>query len=310
MTVYKLTDATVGTLPDRPLSVALGNFDGVHIGHRALLSTAAKHASSIPECRSAVWTFSSLVKSDDSIPALTTPEEKRFQIAQSGIAYAILEEFDAVRHMNASDFVRQYLIRRLHAAAVVCGFNFHFGRGGEGDAAMLAELLAPYKIPLTVIEPVFACGGIVSSTRIRAAVEDGDMESAAAMLGRPFSICLPVQHGNELGRTIGLPTINQNFPANHIIPRRGIYACRCLIDGSEYPGAANIGIRPSVAGDGHINCETHIIGYDGNLYGKNVRVEFLRRLRDERKFPTLDALRSAIQEDIAAVREYFASRQL
>ncbi len=309
MTVYRLSGMAVGDLPDRPLSIALGNFDGVHLGHKKLLC-AARDAAGVSGCASAVWTFTSLVKSDASIPSLTTQEEKRLRFAESGMEYAIFEEFSAVRSMSAAEFAEDYLLRRLRAAAVVCGFNFHFGRGGTGDAALLREILAGHGVPLTVIKPVCACGGIVSSTRIRAALTEGDMESAAEMLGRPFSVSLPVLHGNELGRTIGLPTINQDFPAGHIVPARGIYACLCRIGEHTYPGVANIGTRPSVPGDGHVNCETHIIGYDGNLYGENVRVEFFRRLRDERKFPSLDALQSAIRGDIAAAREYFASRQL
>ena len=308
MTVYRLSTKAVGDLPDRPLSIALGNFDGVHIGHRKLLRAAAD-AAGAAGCASAVWTFTSLVKSDASVPSLTTQEEKRLQFAREGIDYAIFEDFSAVRSMGAVEFTEEYLLRRLRAAAVVCGFNFHFGQGGTGDAALLRNILAGYGVPLTVIEPVHACGGIVSSTRIRNAITDGDMESAAEMLGRPFSVFLPVLHGNELGRTIGLPTINQDFPVGHIVPARGIYACLCHIGEDIYPGVANIGVRPSVPGDGHINCETHIIGYNGDLYEKNVRVEFFRRLRDERKFPSLAALQSAIRGDIAAAREYFASRQ-
>ena len=309
MTVYRLSTAAVGDLPDRPLSIALGNFDGVHIGHQKLLR-AARDAAGIAGCDCAVWTFTSLVKSDASVPSLTTQEEKRLQFARAGMDYAIFEDFSAVRSMSAEEFVEEYLLHRLRAAAVVCGFNFHFGRNGTGDAAFLRDILVGHGVPLTVIEPVCACGGIVSSTRIRAALAEGNMESAAEMLGRPFSVSLPVLHGNALGRTIGLPTINQDFPAGHIIPAKGIYACLCHVGERICPGVANIGSRPSVPGDGHINCETHIIGYDGDLYGETVRVEFFRRLRDERKFPSLEALQSAIRGDIAAAREYFASRQL
>ena len=143
MTVYRLSGMAVGDLPDRPLSIALGNFDGVHIGHQRLLHAAANAAQNIRGCSAAVWTFSSLVKSDASIPALTTPEEKRLCFAQAGMDYAIFEDFSAVRHMDPEEFAAEYLPRRMHAAAVVCGFNFHFGRGGRGNSALLKEILLP-----------------------------------------------------------------------------------------------------------------------------------------------------------------------
>lgn len=294
-------------LPDRPLSVALGNFDGVHIGHRRLLDAARAAAQAVPGCASAVWTFTALAKEDSFIPTLTAPEEKLRQFAAAGVEYAIFEDFATVRGETPETFTREYLLSRLHAAAVVVGFNFRFGRGGTGNADQLREILARAHVPLTVVDPVMAGRAPVSSTRIRAAIADGDMETANALLGRPFSICFPVLYGNQLGRTIGLPTINQNFPAGHIIPRRGIYACICTVGARRYAGVANIGVRPSVPGDGHINCETHIIDYDGFLYGKSIRVEFCHRLRDERKFPSIEALKTAIRADVQSTRTYFAA---
>ena len=310
MTVYKLPEMTVVALPDRPLSIALGNFDGVHIGHRRLLQCARDAAALIPGCASAAWTFSALAKENPAVPSLTDPQEKLRQFAAAGLEYAIFEDFETVRHRTAAEFTEEYLLGTLSAAAVICGFNFRFGRGGTGDAALLSRILAGHSIPLTVVDPVMAGCAVVSSTRIRAAVADGDMETAAALLGRPFSICFPVLYGNQLGRTLGLPTINQNFPAGHIIPCRGIYACVCTVDGRRFAGVANVGIRPSVPGDGHINCETHILDYSGFLYGKSVRVEFCTRLRDERKFASLEELKDAIETDIRRTREYFADMHL
>ena len=310
MTVYKLPEMTVVALPDRPLSIALGNFDGVHIGHRRLLQCAREAAGLIPGCASAAWTFSALAKENPAVPSLTDPQEKLRQFAAAGLEYAIFEDFETVRHCTAAEFTEEYLLGTLSAAAVICGFNFRFGRGGTGDAALLSRILAGHSIPLTVGDPVMAGCTVVSSTRIRAAVADGDMETAAALLGRPFSICFPVLYGNQLGRTLGLPTINQNFPAGHIIPCRGIYACVCTVDGRRFAGVANVGIRPSVPGDGHINCETHILDYSGFLYGKSVRVEFCTRLRDERKFASLEELKDAIEADIRRTRDFFADKHL
>ena len=134
------------------------------------------------------------------------------------------------------------------------------------------------------------------------------METAQALLGHPFSVCFPVIQGKQLGRTIGIPTINQVFPEGHIVPSRGIYACSCFVDGEIYPAAANVGVRPTVEDQGTVNCETHIINYEGDLYNKEVRIEFYCKLREEMKFDSLDALRRQIKIDISATLEYFAEK--
>lgn len=310
MKIYKLPEMTVTTLPDRPLAVALGNFDGVHRGHGRLLSSVQKVAAEIDGCVSAVWTFTTLAKDTagqgDVIPALTTTAEKLRYIAAAGIEYAILEEFEDMRSVSAEDFALSYLWKRLGCAAVVCGFNFRFGKGGTGDAGYLAGLLVDRGVAVTVVPPVFSGSKIISSTRIRAAVAGGDMEEASVLLGHPFSICFPVIYGNQLGRTIGLPTINQDFPKGHIIPKHGIYACVCTVGDRRYAAVANVGVRPTVSDSGAVNCETHIMDYDGFLYGKSIRVEFYCRLRDEKKCADLAELKATIENDVRCARRYFA----
>lgn len=304
MTIYKLPEMIPADLPDRPLAVALGNFDGVHRGHRQLLSAVQEVADRLG-CASAVWTFTSLAK-EAAIPALMTPEEKLRVIAGTGVQYAVLEDFDAVRHLTPAAFAEEYLAEGLRCAAAVCGFNFRFGKGGAGDAAALVQSLGCRGIPVRVIDPVADDGGVVSSTRIRAAVTEGDMEEAARLLGRPFTVRLPVVHGHQLGRTIGVPTVNQEFPAGHIRPARGIYACACTVDGRVYAAVANVGARPTVSDSDRVNCETHILDYVGDLYGRYVTVSFLYRLRDERRFADLAALQEGIRGDIEETRRYFA----
>lgn len=310
MIVYKLPEMTVTVLPDRPLAVALGNFDGVHLGHARLLSAARDIAREIPNCASVAWTFTALAKGGSTenivIPALTTPTEKARAIAAAGIEYVVFEEFETVRALSPASFVAEYLTKQFRCAAAVCGFNFRFGAGAVGDAAMLSRLLGARGIPVTVVEPVLAEGKVLSSTRIRAAVAAGEMEEARALLGRPFSICFPVVHGHRLGRTIGIPTLNQNFPDGHIVPRHGIYACLCTVGERCYPAVANVGTRPTVSDSGAVNCETHIIGYDGSLYGESVRVSFCRRLRGEIKFDSVSGLKAQIETDIATACAYFA----
>lgn len=307
MTIYRLPQAVPMQLPDGPMALALGNFDGVHEGHRRLLLAAREAARNIPGCLAGAWTFTSLAKSDTETPALTTTEEKLRLFAEAGLDFAILVDFSAVRDLSPEQFVRDHLIGTLGCAAVVCGFNFRFGYRGAGTAADLTRLLTEESIPLTVVDPVTREGAVVSSTRIRAAVAEGDMETAAALLGRPFSVCLPVRHGKKLGRSLGLPTINQDFPAGHIVPRHGIYVCRCTVGKECYPAVANVGIRPSVDKDGHVNCETHLLHYDGDLYGEVVCVQFLTRIRDEMRFDSLEALRAAIEADVRFAEEYFST---
>ncbi len=279
---------------------ALGNFDGVHIGHRRLLSVAAGKAEQLGTVP-AVWTFTSLAKEDAAIPALTTPEDKLRLIEQAGVSLVYEARFTDVRDWSAERFA-EHLAREIGAVHVVCGFNFRFGKGGAGDAELLRTLMADRGVGMTVVPPVLMDGVPVSSTRIRAAVEAGDMASAEQMLGRRFSVLLPVVHGSELGRTIGLPTINQDFPAGLIIPREGIYATLCDVGGEIRIGVTNVGVRPTVSTDGTVNCETHLLDFSGDLYGREVRVAFCARLRDEQRFPDLTALKNAIENDARTAR--------
>lgn len=288
-----------------PLSVALGNFDGVHAGHTALILKAAEIAKE-KGIRSAVWTFAdgkAQLPNKPGALAITTLEERLSLIASLGADYAILESFEDVRDLTPERFVKELLIEKCRAEWAVCGFNFRFGVGGAGNSDRLCELMQP--MGCTVVPPVYVNGEQVSSTLIRGYIESGDMKKASELLGRPFFIDSTVTHGKALGRTIGIPTINQSFPEGHIVPKKGIYACTVHAEGEKYMGVANVGIRPTVDSDGGINCETHIIGYSGELYGEAVRVEFFERIRDERKFDGIDELKKQIEKDIFFTKQYF-----
>ena len=307
MTVYKLPECTpVSSLPEGAV-LCLGNFDGVHRGHQRLFDCARKIKDANEGACTCVWTFTSLARPGFSVPCLTDMSAKLSLFADYGLDYAVFEEFSDVCDMSASDFVSSYLSKDLKAGGVVCGFNFRFGKGGEGDCDLLTQLAGENGISSTVVDAVVSGGEVISSTLIREYIAKGDISGAADFLGHPFFIEFPVIHGKELGRTLGIPTINQAFPEGHIIPCMGIYACTCYVNGDIYLGVANVGVRPTVSDEGTVNCETHIINYSGDLYGKKIKVEFYERLREEMKFDSVDALRRQIRIDISECLDYFAT---
>ena len=289
-----------------PLAIAIGNFDGVHIGHRALLDRLCAEA----EARgldTAVWCFAeppSAFLPGGAVPQLITLEEKLSLFAEAGIDWCILGDFAVLRDYSPEQFAREILIGDCACRFIVCGFNFNFGARGQGTPD---DLRGFFPDACAVVEAVSLDGITVSSTAIRSAIATGDMPAVEAMLGRPWSISLPVLHGKALGRTIGVPTLNQHFPAGQILPAFGVYATLCDIDGRRHPAVTNVGIRPSIDDGSAVTCESHILDYTGDLYGRTLRLEFHRFLRPEQKFSTLDALKDAIAEDIAATRAQFTS---
>lgn len=309
MEVYDLHTMTKEESAVSPLSVALGNFDGVHAGHTDLINRAVAYAKD-HGIRSAVWTFDdsgSVLPNKPGTACITTTREKLALIASLGVDYAFLETFAAVKHYSPQRFVNELLKEKCGAVCAVCGYNFRFGEGGLGNSDTLRELMMPNDC--IVVPPVYVRSRPVSSTAIRLLIEAGETESAAELLGRPFFIDFPVVMGKQLGRTIGIPTINQNFPKDHVIPKKGIYACTVTIGSDLFLGVANVGTRPTVSDDSHlINCETHIINYNGWLYGKCIKVSFFRRLRDEKKFDSIDALRAQINRDVEATLTYFSKK--
>lgn len=297
---------------DAPLCLALGNFDGVHVGHRALISAAVSEGKRAG-LKTGVWTFADHPMNSlcaEGIMHLTSDAEKNGIFAESGLDYVIYEDFGAVRDMTPCEFVENILISSLDCRVAVCGFNFRFGCRGAGNADELRGHMSRVGRRAVVLSSVSVNGQVVSSTAIRKYIEDGDMESAAELLGRPYAVNAPVIYGKQLGRTLGLPTINQLFEGGLVRPKRGIYASLCTIDGKSYPAVSNVGSRPTVNSDGDdVNCETHIIGFDGWLYGRSVKVEFCARLRDEVRFDSVAALKDAVERDVAAAEKYFSERK-
>ncbi len=295
---------------DMSLSCAIGNFDGVHKGHLALLQKAAEKNGCT---HSAVWTFAThprVCMGDENFSALTTTGQKLALFADAGIELAILEDFPAVKDMSPEDFAVKLLYGRCGVRTAVCGYNFRFGKNAAGTPALLSKEFSRLGADVITVDAVkTAEGEIISSSAIRALIEGGNIGKANEMLGREFTVSLPVSEGHKLGRTLGLPTINQVFPSGCVIPRHGVYAAKCNIKGKEYIAVTNVGVRPTVTENiENINCETHIIDFSGNLYGEVVSVRLCCFLRDEKKFSSVAELKSAITADILKTEELFSSK--
>lgn len=289
------------TLPDHPRAVALGVFDGLHIGHRAVIAQAVGVEDAVPT----VFTFrqpSSTLPKEHAVELLS-PEGRAEVLESIGVEELIEADFAQIRDLSPETFVRQILHGRLRARRVCCGFNFHFGKGGAGDADTLAALCRACGIETVTVDPVLVDGEPVSASRIRRAVEQGEVPMAGRLLGRPFTIDFEVVGGQRLGRLLGAPTINQPLPPHFVQPRFGVYASSVIADGRVYHGVTNVGRRPTVSGDDQPPlAETWIPGYSGDLYGQHVPVSLTRFLRPESKFGSLDALQDQILRDEAAAR--------
>ena len=288
-------------------AVALGCFDGVHIGHSEIIKKTVEISKS-NSLLSVVWSFQAPPKSffakndSSSHELLTTLPEKKSLIRKLGVDLLICVPFDErIAKLNPREFFENIIIGRLNAKHIFCGFNYRFGHNGSGDTALLRTLCDEYGIDITVVDEIKVDGNTVSSSAIRSLLSNGEIEMAEKMLGRKFSLRGKVRDGQHLGRQLGFPTVNQEVPHNKILIKNGVYITRVKFGRVTKYGVTNIGIRPTVGGNEPI-CETHIIDFCGDLYGKYVTVEFLKFLRSEKKFNSLDELSKQVKKDIEAVK--------
>lgn len=280
----------------RNTAVALGTFDAMHSGHRAVIRAATECAVK-NNLLSVVYlfrvspraAFGGEGKSVNSV-------EKRLEILEElGVRIAVIEDFNLeYAQTSCRDFVL-FLKECLGAKTVYAGFNYHFGRQGKGDAVELQRLCREYELICDIL-PCVSEQGVISSSRIRDLIESGQVEEAEHFLCRPFSIAGKVIYGNQFGRTIGFPTANMELPENLVIPADGVYSSSVCLEGHTYPAITNIGGKPTVA-QNERNIETHIIGFSGDLYGKNIEVKFCRRLRGIVKFSSAQELRCQLETD-------------
>ena len=292
-------------LPDECV-IALGNFDGVHLAHRALLRLAKKmRDESFPNAACTVFCFrepSSDFLSDASPAHLSTLAQKLEYFREEGVEYVFLVDFPTVKNLSPDIFATELLQGKCRCVAAVCGFNYRFGKDGAGTAKQLSTLLS---CPVLVQNEISVDGETVSSTRIRKLLLEGCVKDAAALLTRPYVFSANVVHGKSLGHKLDAPTINQFFPSKMLIPRHGVYLTACEVDGRVLHGVSNVGVHPTVDADAKVNCETYLLDFSGDLYGKSVRISFLKFLRPEQKFNDEAALRQQIHADIEAARNNF-----
>lgn len=283
---------------------ALGFFDGVHLGHQALLS-ACRRLAGEAECQCGVVSFAvhpdSLV-THNAPGLINTIEDRKNLLSRFGMEKILLLPFDdAMRHLPWEDFLAM-LIREQNAAGFVCGADFRFGYRGAGNAQTLAAFCRDRGLPWAIVADQLLEGQRVSSTAIREMLETGDIGRANRFLGHTHILTGTVVHGHQLGRTLGIPTANLALPVGLAVPKFGVYACRALVDGKAYPAVTNIGVRPTVSGEG-ITVEPWLLDYQGDLYGRELTLEFHAFLRPEKKFPDLSALKEAVLENARQTRQ-------
>ncbi len=289
--------------------VAVGSFDGVHKGHRELLSLLSELGREY-NAPTAVFTFDVKDNPKKQTNRLATELQKKELLAQAGVDMLVSAPFSKCKDMDAESFISEILLDLMGARAVVCGYDFRFGRDRLGDMELLQRVLGPMGIPVKEAPVYYYNEAPVSSTAVRSLVSRGDMVAAGAMLGRNYSFSAEIIKGRQLGRTLGFPTANQLFPKELCIPPFGVYAVRCTLDGAVYNGIANLGVKPTVGAEPSPLCETYLFGFDGDVYGREMKVEFLRFIRAEKRFSSVDALKEQVLTDIESVCSIFNQGEL
>jgi riboflavin kinase / FMN adenylyltransferase len=305
----------------RPLhapAVAIGNFDGVHLGHQRLLDTAARAARALGG-DAVVFTFEphpAVVLAPHKAPPLLTSLPRKLELlAQAGMDACVLEPFTReLAELSPEAFLQSILVAILGARHIVVGYDFTYGRDRAGTTESLRAFGAARGMGVDVIEPVEAGGGVVSSTRVRELVREGDMAGARALLGRDFDLDGTVVRGDGRGARIGMPTANLDT-GGQLLPRGGVYAVRVqLLEGAEpagsapvrsriVPAVANLGTNPTFVDRAELSLEVHLLDFAADLYGQRLRVHFVERLRGEQRFPGIDALLQQIRADIERARD-------
>jgi riboflavin kinase/FMN adenylyltransferase len=289
------------------LALALGTFDGLHRGHLNVLNEAKAFAFDgfVPAMLMFDAHPQSVLKGV-APPLLITKEDKEDFARQNGVLPVHIS-FEEIRNLSPEEFLRDILVGKYNVGAVICGENFLFGKDGGGNSKILCELCEKYGVIYKMAQSIQYKGEMISATRIREALANGDIKNANEMLGRKFSYDFLVVEGNKIGKKIlGFPTINQHFPAGFINLKHGVYASQSTVDGKVYPSVTNFGCHPTIGGD-KVLSETCILGFEGDLYYQKIKVELIDFIRSEKKFTTKDELKAQIDADTKSAIEIFNS---
>lgn len=287
--------------------VALGNFDGIHKGHQQLINKAVELAKQ-KGISSVVFTFSNhplnVLKGKTVVKNIIDLNEKAHVLEEMGVDFMVNINFtDHVMKSSPEYFIKKFLVNNLHMKHAVCGFNYSFGYKAEGTPELLVELGNELGYEVTVIPELRVDGSTVSSTRIRQLIAEGDMLEYFECVGRLYRIEGKVVEGNKIGRTIGFPTVNLSLSDDYALPLNGVYVTKTYVNNVQYKSVTNVGVKPTI-GQYQKNAETHIFDFEGDLYGKNVIVEFVALTRPEKVFKNIDELKAQITQDCLDAKAY------
>lgn len=290
-------------------ALALGNFDGVHLGHREIIERTVNKAAELG-CKSGIFTFANhprnVIMNEEFTKNIIYFEEKAEIIRKLGIDYLYNITFDeTIMTMSPRDFVKKLLIEKMNMKYGLCGFNYNFGNKASGTTKELKMMSKEFGYKLEVVEPVIIDGEVVSSTLIRNLITEGKVDMCLKYLGRPYAVNGEVVVGNRLGKSLGFPTSNLIIDEKMVSPANGVYLTWCTYNGVTYPSITNVGNKPTI-GEFAKNVETHIFDFDRELYGKKIHVDFLVKTRDEMKFESIEALSAQIKKDCIAAKAYFS----
>jgi len=285
-------------------AIALGVFDGLHKAHTAVLTACCDVGTAAGMTPAALLFPVHPMKllHGGAPPQLLADEARDAMLQEMGLELLFVP-FEEIHDLPPEKFFEEILIGRLNAGAVCCGYHYHFGKQAQGDAALLRKLCEQYGLQYSIVPKMEYQGQAISATRIRTALAEGRLADANAMLGRPFGYTLEVVEGAQIGRTLGAPTLNQVFQPGFCVPKYGVYGSEAFVEGHWRASITNIGLRPSVDQQLKLHSETHVPGYEGDLYGQNIPVRLLRFLREERKFQTIEELKQQIRTDIDVMKE-------
>ncbi len=287
-------------LEELPLSiknsaVCIGKFDGFHLGHMRLIRSVLNHT----EENTVIFSLR-----NEQNESLFTLKEQRRMARQLGFSYFVsFKDLSQIYAMDAEEFIQTILVDQCDLSYICAGKDFRFGNGRKGDVKLLQQKSSRFGYQCVVVEDRIHQGERISSTRVKNALKDGDLNEVTTMLGRPFFVYDTVKPGEQLGRTIGFPTANFSLPSNKCMPPHGVYGVKAEIGKKFYYGMANLGLRPTVSKGDRVTLEVHFLDYSGNLYNKDIQVDFLYPIREEKKFDSLEALQHQLEMDAKTVKK-------